>query len=281
MWRVLSVLGTAAVAGGALFLGRRASAASPPSSADAEVEVDEVAGDLALPTADDVPAEALEQINLEKNWGETPLDLRPLFMLMEVHSKIAGSARIFAVIAYRESRFVPNAHNGNAANEQAERDDSQAAYDNNKDRNPTLRYGKEAGAFGSGGLFGALAPYFLWTGVPEVGKKAPLLTARPEIVFEPRAAAFGACVYLQRILAHYRVDDHADIKVGWANPTLLGKGRGTAKYNEVRDRFLADAEALGIHLDDPTIPAKLSASGWPGVPAVFKRLVGTLPVELT
>jgi hypothetical protein len=81
-------------------------------------------------------------------------------------SKIEGSARLFAVIAYRESRFVTTAHNGNANGEQDERDSSRAAYKNNKDRNPPLKYGEQAAEFGSGGLFGLLAPYFLWTGVP-------------------------------------------------------------------------------------------------------------------
>lgn len=279
MWRLLSILGVVGVAGGALLLGRRASASSTTDATN-EAEADDVEPiDLPpLPTAADVP---VDMIDLEKNWGETPPDLRPLFALMEQVSNIVGSARVFAVIAYRESRFVAAAHNGNAQNEQDERDDSKTAYDNNKERNPPLRFGDQAAAFGSGGLFGALAPYFLWTGVPERGKKAPLLNAPPEIVFQPRAAAFGAVVYMQRILGHYRVDDIADIKVGWANPGLLGKGRGSKTYNDVRTRFLADAKALGIDLADPTIPAKLSAASWPGVSVVFEKLVGTLPAEFT
>jgi hypothetical protein len=221
------------------------------------------------------------QGDLVTNWGETPVDLRPLFMLMEEVSRIPGSARVFAVIAYRESRFVTTAHNGNAAGEQDERDSSRAAYNNNKHRNPPLRYGEQAAEFGSGGLFGLLAPYFLWTGVPEVGSKAPLLNAPPELVFQPRAAAFGACVYMQRILKNYRVDDIADIKVGWANPSLLGKGRGGTKYHDVRARFLTDSVALDVNLSDTsTVPPKLDASAWPGVPAVFAGLVGALPKEL-
>ena len=77
------------------------------------------------------------------------------------------------------------------------------------------------------------------------------------------------------------MDDVADIKVGWANPGLLGKSRGGATYNDVRTRFLADAKSLGIDLADATtIPAKLDPSAWPGVPAVFAGLVGALPKEL-
>ena len=267
-------LGATASVGGALFFSRRASAASPVAPAAAEQTPPNI--DLApLPRAADVSGD------LVRNWGETPVDLRPLFMLMEETSRIVGAARIFAVIAYRESRFVTTAQNGNAAAEQDERDSSRDTYKNRKDSNPPLRYGELAAEFGSGGLFGLLAPYFLWTGVPEVKEKAPLLNAPPSLLFQPRAAAFGAAVYMQRLLKQYRIDDIPDIKVGWANPALLGKSRGGETYLSVRKRFLEDAQAVGIDLADvDTIPAKLDASAWPGVPAVFAGLVGALPKEL-
>ncbi len=270
-------LGSTLGVGGLLFFaGRRASAASPAGPANQNPGP----APNPLPPLDTAPLPRASDVSgdLTTNWGDTPPDLRPLFMLMEEKSRIVGSAWIFAVIAYRESRFITTAQNGNATGEQDERDSSRAAYKNNKDRNPPLKYGEQAAEFGSGGLFGLLAPYFLWTGVPEVGKKAPLLNAPPELVFQPRAAAFGACVYMQRLLANYRVDDLADIKVGWASPTLLGKDRDSEQYHSVRTRFLADAKTLGIDLTDrKTIPEKLSASAWPGVPAVFSALVGALP----
>ena len=267
-------LGATASVGGALLLSRRASAASPVVPSSAEPTPPNI--DLApLPRAADVSGD------LVRNWGETPVDLRPLFMLMEETSRIVGAARIFAVIAYRESRFVTSAQNGNATGEQDERDSSREAYKNRKDSNPPLRYGELAAEFGSGGLFGLLAPYFLWTGVPEIKEKAPLLNAPPSLLFQPRAAAFGAAVYMQRLLKQYRIDDIPDIKVGWANPGLLGSGRGSAAYHDVRARFLADAMTLGIDLTDAaTVPPKLTASAWPGVPAVFAGLVGALPKEL-
>ena len=275
VWITLgTVLGVAGV-GGALLYSRRASAASLPPPAPGQDASPPAVELPPLPRASDVKGD------LSTNWGETPVDLRPLFMLMEEVAKIPGSARVFAVIAYRESRFVTTAHNGNATGEEDERDSSRRAYDNNKDRNPPLRYGEEAAGFGSGGLFGLLAPYFLWTGVPEVSNRAPLLNASPELIFQPRAAAFGAAVYMQRLLKNYRIDDIADIKAGWANPSLLGSGRGGTKYNDVRSRFLTDAVALNVDLTDTTtIPPKLDASAWPGVLAVFAGLVGALPKEL-
>ena len=264
-------LGATAGVGGMLLFSKRASAASSSGNAPAPPTID-----LApLPRAADVTGD------LSTNWGDTPVDLRPLFRLIEEVSRIKGAGPLLSVVASHESSYVTTAHNGNAAAEQDERDDSRTAYINNKGRNPPLRYGEESAEFGSGGLFGQLAPYFLWTGVPEVGKKAPLLNAPPSLMFQPRAAAFAAAVYLQRLLTQYRIDDHADIKVGWANPGLLGKGRGSAKYQEVRTRFLEDAKKVGIDLaDTSTIPAKLDASAWPGVAAVFAGLVGELPPEV-
>ena len=224
-----------------------------------------------LPTAADVPG-----FDLTKNWGKTPTDLRPLFAMMERVSGIDGAGRIFAVIAKRESGFNPAAQNDS----KEERDASRRAYANAKDRNPTLKYGAQAAEFGSGGLFAGLAPYFLWTGVPEVGGKAPLLSSPPEIMFLPRVSAWFGCVYLQRLIDNYRLDDHIDIKVGWASPSLLKSGRGNATYKAVRTRFTSDAAELGVDLDDTsTIPAKLSAKRWPGALKVFSEIVGELPTR--
>ncbi|MCA9638321.1 MAG: hypothetical protein KC420_19965, partial [Myxococcales bacterium] len=226
---------------------------------------------LPLPTAADVPG-----FDLSANWGKTPTDMRPLFALMERVSGIAGSGRIFAAIAKRESGFQPGAHNDS----KEERDASRRAYANAKDRNPALKYGAQAAEFGSGGLFAGLAPYFLWTGVPEVGGRAPLLGSPPEIMFLPRVSAWFGCVYLQRLVTYYRLDDHIDIKVGWASPSLLKTGRGGSTYKAVRTRFTSDLAELGIDIDDTsTIPAKLDASRWPGALRAFEMLVGALPTR--
>ncbi len=230
-------------------------------------------GAAGLPTAADVKGD------LVRNWGRTPLDLRPLLLAAEEASQISGAARILAIIGYRESRFEPTAHNGNAPGEQRERDASSTAYTRNKARNPSLAFGEEAASFGSGGLFGALAPYFLWTGVQELGAKAPLLGADPRIMFLPRVATFAACVYLARLLRHYDIQDLPDIKVGWGSVSLLkGEGRTSETYRNIRNNFVADAATLGIDLSDAaTIPPRLNVDRWPGVAAVFERLVGKLP----
>ena len=226
-----------------------------------------------LPTATDVKGD------LTRNWGRTPLDLRPQLVEAEQASNIPGAARILAIIAYRESRFEPTAHNGDAPGEQSERNASWRAYTQNKARNPALTHGEVAAAFGSGGLFGALAPYFLWTGIQEMGANAPLLAADPRIMFVPQVATFAACVFMARLLKHYDVRDLPDIKVGWGSVSLLkGDARGGETYQRIRNDFVADATTLGIDLNDAaTIPPRLSADHWPGVAAVFERLVGKLP----
>lgn len=226
-----------------------------------------------LPTADEVTGD------LETNWGETPRDIRPLFMLMEEASQIVGSARIFSVIAFGESRWKTTAHNNDAH----EVDASTRAWNNRRDKNPPLKYGEQAAAFGSGGLFGALAPYFLWTGAPDgLGRRAPLLDYKPEAMFEPRIAGFAAIVYLKRLIRNWNLVDHLDVKVGWASPSILAKipnRQGYCEeghqdtYCEIRAKFAHHAAEVGIDLfDQSTIPGKLDASNFPGVMAVWELM---------
>ena len=60
----------------------------------------------------------------------------------------------------------------------------------------------------------------------------------------------------------------------------MTSARGSKDYQDARARFLADAKTLGIDLSDTTIPSRLDASAWPGVPTVFAGLVGALHTEL-
>ena len=231
-----------------------------------------------LPTADDVEGD------LENNWGSTPVDLRPLFLYMEEQSGIPGAGRIFSVIAYGESRWVTTAHNGNGDDErdEVERAASRRAYDRYKPSRQPLRFGEQAADFGSGGLFGALAPFFLWTGVNEVKSRAPLLTADPRTMFLPRVAGFAACVYLMRLLRYYQIDDVFDIKVGWASPSLLvGEKRSSATTKAVRSKFSTHATTVGIDLwDSATVPAVLTVEAFPGVLELFEAMVGELPTPI-
>ncbi|MBL8970323.1 MAG: hypothetical protein JNK56_07075 [Myxococcales bacterium] len=133
LWVTLgTALGVAGV-GGALLYSRRASAASLPSPAPGPATGSEPGPTIELAP---LPKAADVKSDLASNWGETPADLRPLFMLMEETSGIPGSAWVFAVIAHRESRFLTTAHNGNATGEQAERDSARRANHNNTGPTP-------------------------------------------------------------------------------------------------------------------------------------------------
>jgi hypothetical protein len=141
-------------------------------------------------------------------------------------------------------------------------------------------FGEQAANFGSGGLFGALAPYALWTGVQELKDRAPLLGSDPRILFLPRVAAFCAAVYLQRVLAYHDVRDIPDLKVGWGSVSLLTEqGRKDADYMRIRNKWTEDLKKVGIDMGDvATVPKMLVASPkWPGVQAVFDQLVVKLP----
>lgn len=230
-----------------------------------------------LPTAADV------QGDLVTNWGKTPSELRPLFLLAEQVSGIRGVGRILALIAKRESNFAVAAHNDSTEPDGGEVGASTRAYINNKDDRPPLKHGLAAAAFGSGGLFGLLAPYFLWQGVNSVKAKAPLLAGEPQIMFFPRVAVFGGLAYLQRVLAYYDVKSFHEIKIAWANPSLISaKNRGGKKYNEVRARFQEDIEKLGIDISQLPSIAQIREDAkkkWPGVIKVFEQIAGGVPMR--
>lgn len=331
LWWGLGGLAAAAGVGGAIYYATRdedqpvaptppaETNGAPPSVAPTPVEPsaeEKLVGVwenvLPLPTAADVSASAKD---LETNWGSTPRELRPLFMLMEEVSAIRGSGRIFSVISYGEARWKTTARNGDGdtARDKRERigslrawnrlakcqqtyrpEESEEGFPGTPDfhclpgetPNVPLKYGNRAADFGSGGLFGALAPYFLATGLPEVGKsQMPLRDSDPRIVHLPRVAGFGAAVYLERLINNYTIDDHLDIKVGWGCPCwLVGDAREGNSRKRVRDYFAEHFAEVGIDRSDTsTIPEALNADDWPGVLTVFERLVGTLPtlVEVT
>lgn len=223
--------------------------------------------DLDLPTRSE-----LEDPNsdLDSNWGTTPENLRPLFMRMEEISTIKGAGRIFSLIAYGEARWNPEARN-NRDNEVAA---SRNAIKNRASKNPKLAYETEAAEWGSGGLFGALAPYFLWIGVTEVGKRAPFLNDHPSEMYSPRKSAFFGMYYLQRLLRFYDIRDHLDIKAGWAGLTLLTEnGRKSERYDTATRAFSQHAQAVGIDLrDESTIPKQLTVADWPGALDAYERI---------
>ncbi|MCB9652523.1 MAG: hypothetical protein H6729_00125 [Deltaproteobacteria bacterium] len=247
---------------------------APTPSGESEQRVGAWEGVKPLPTAADV------QGDLETNWGSTPALYRPLFQYMEEVSRVPGSARVFSIISYGEARYSPTAHNGDGdtSRDKTERIQSQRAWESMQTRgyNATnTPFGPVAAGFGSGGLFGHLAPYFLATGAVSLGKsRAPLLRCDPRIIFVPRVAAFCGCVFLWRVDSNYDIRDIPDVKVAWASPSFLSN-RGGDGYSRVHTKFQRHATEVGIDLSK--LPSKLDTSAFPGVEVVFDKLVGTLP----
>jgi len=206
------------------------------------------------------------------NWGITPTEWIPYFQALEDISGIPGSARIFSLIAYGESRWIADAHNNDASEISL---GSRPSYERAKDNFPPLKYGEEAANFGSGGLFAMLGPVYLWTGAVFGKRYAPLLEHRPETMFDPRLAGFAAIVFLRNLIKNRDVRDLVDIKVGWGRPTRLSKtGRETEAYENARTKFWAQSVEAGISLEDRnTLPPKLDISGFTGVLNVYERMI--------
>ncbi len=204
------------------------------------------------------------------NWGSTPTELIPYFQLLEDVSGIPGSARIFSLIAYGESRWSPTAHNND---EEEIRKGSRPAYERAKEDFPKLKYAEEAANFGSGGLFAMLGPIHLWQGATY--GFTPLKDLPPESVFDMRYAGYSAIVFLRSLIRNRDVRDLVDIKVGWGKPSRLSKEeRETEAYSRSREKFKTQSVEAKISLEDRnTLPAKLDISGFPGPRVVYERMM--------
>ena len=240
----LSALALLAIGGG----GGKSSSKDPPAPPAAQL----------LPFTDS---------ELTTNWGTTPTWVRPVLLQIEKVSGLPGAARFLAIVARGESSFTVTAHNQS----KTEVDASRAAYDNAIDTFPPLKYASRARDFGGGGLFGSLAPYFLWAGVQgELGNQAPLLQAPPEWMFAPHVAGFDAAFRMSRLLKHYPIADWPDVRAGWRSPSLLVDGYGGATHLDRRQKFIDRAASMQIDLGQFPPP---DASGYTGAAAIWKGLV--------
>lgn len=210
---------------------------------------------------------------LTDNWGTTPATLRPLFLMAEKASGVPGSARVFAVLARLESKFNTTFHNESQVAKQA----SQAQYLELKNKRPPLAPGaaSQGSNFGRGGLFGLLGPEFLWSGYKEMGAQAPLLSAGPTQMFDPRYSLFAVIERLQQEVLPYLTpsDGPAEAAVGLHNPDLLGS-RNTPLYKALRQGFIDASRDLGINLTK--IP-KLTSVSYPGAAQALNLILSIKP----
>ena len=190
-------------------------------------------------------------------WGNVPAEWRAKIKTWGDASQIPYLWAFLAVVMNREAGFVANVQNMSAKETGAS---ASAVAAGIKRGNPAPKYAEACGAFGSGGLFGALAPYFCWIGFDE--GYMPFLNRKPTFMFTPDASAVFALHYAWRILSNYSVRHWMDVRTGWASPSVLKKDRDGATAGAVRTRMFEDMTKLNL-LWLQNAPA--TAGNYPGI----------------
>lgn len=206
---------------------------------------------------------------LTENWGTTPANLRPLFLLAEKAAGVPGSARLFAVLAKLQSGFNTDRHDQSQTAKQA----SQGQYLALRSKRPSLMpdAASSASNFGRGGLFSFLGPEFLWSGYQEMGPQAPLLSASMNTIYDQRYSLFAAAMRMQEVLAQLTASDGpVEAGVGMYNPELL-TSRDTQLYKNFRQAFVDASRDLGINLTKIPKPASVN---YPGAATALNMLNG-------
>ena len=211
-------------------------------------------------------------------WGTTTRGevYRPLFTKIEA---VTGMPlRLYlCVVANREGEWVRSARNKSKGEVKASTD---AIANGAKRGNPSPKYAASLAASGSGGLFGALAPYVAWTGLDE--DYTPYIDADWPIIEDPIVAAICAAKYYQRIVGGGRYpvfanpaqpspEDNYRVRLGWASPTALKESPNGELFQDVKARFDEDLAELGLKITDLAPP---NADRWPGLAAVVAAMKG-------
>jgi hypothetical protein len=261
------LLGTAAVGAGVVgvrwLLGQRepASAAvadAAPGAADASPD----------PSPDAAPTPNAGSYGPppvgDPRWGSVPAEAQQLLLRAEALTGVPGAAVFLGVVgqgegnwAYLRGREFWDARNTRANEVSA----SQRAYDAGLASGRPAPTFPEVRDFGSGGAFGALAPYVAWAGFTQ--GETPLLTERPEVIFRPYVSVAHAAWYLTRLLRPpYSPATWAQVRLGWASPSALRTEREGKLSVEVLGRMIAAATQAGLTdatKDVPPPPARASA----------------------
>ncbi|MGB1015939.1 MAG: hypothetical protein ACPG4T_17510 [Nannocystaceae bacterium] len=210
----------------------------------------------------------LEVDNTTENWGKTPDDLIPSFALMEEATRVPGLARLACLISYMETEWEQFFHDQSSDAVFA----SSSLYKLKKETRPPLKFGKEAAAFGRGGLFALPGSAFLWAGVDELKERAPFLPYRPGLMTShTRTSLFAAAIYITQLIKRAVIEDTTEVVIGWLDESLLSaQGHGSEAYQQVRRRVEFAAQEIGIDLD---AIAMVDANAYPGAQSVFERIV--------
>ncbi|PCC69321.1 hypothetical protein SAMN02745121_08976 [Nannocystis exedens] len=212
-------------------------------------------------------------------WGTTSRGAEFRSLLTEIEKVSRMPLRLFlSVVANREAGWNRKARNLTAVETAA----SKRAIEAGPDRgNPTPKFATSLAGAGSGGLFGALAPYVAWTGLDE--DFMPYLDADYTIVEDPIVAAICAAKYYQRIVTFYPTvfasgtpapEDNYRVRLGWASPNELKKDPAGKLFQAVKGRMDEDLAELGLKITDLPPP---DASRWPGLKAVVEGMKSLTP----
>ena len=212
-------------------------------------------------------------------WGTTErgLQYRPLLAKLEEVTRMP--VRLFlSVVTNREADWQRKARNKS----KVEVDASARAITNGVKRgNPKPKFADSLAQAGSGGLFGALAPYVAWTGMDE--GYMPFLDMDWTASEDPVVAAVCAAKYYQRVVANYPTvfasgtptsEDNFRVRLGWASPATLKDDPAGKLFTAVRGRMEEDLAELGLKITDLPPP---NASRWPGFKVVHEAMKSFVP----
>ena len=213
-------------------------------------------------------------------WGTSLRGQEYRELLAKIEAVTRMPLRLFlSVVANRESGWSRKARRKDKVETAASRRAIEAGPARG---NPPPKFAASLAEAGSGGLFGALAPYVAWTGLDE--GLTPYLDEDYTIVEDPIVAAICAAKYYQRIVANYPTvfatpgapvpEDNYRVRLGWASPKVLSEDPGGTLFTNVKRRMDEDLKALGLSIGDLLPP---SATGWPGLAAVVEGMK-TVPV---
>lgn len=204
-------------------------------------------------------------LNSEK-WGNVPVQIQKLLTDVQAAANFPFLWVIGSIVAQGEAGFNPNAHNNDAKERDGSADGLAAGL---KRGNPKPKFATAIGDFGSGGLFGALSPYFHWIGLDDGWM--PFLNRKPEIVFNPQASGVFMAHYLYRITSPDYVKnrrmDFFDVRVGWASPSVLKNDPFGKTAQGTRQRMRDSIKAIGW-TDEWVASLPIARDGYRGIKAV-------------
>jgi len=217
--------------------------------------------------ADGLPAAVPEEPSLIKT-GVMAADDVAMLIKLERESGIHGIALFLAAVGATESNWKSeqrySAHNTRASEVAAS---ARALAGGMKRGYPQPKYFKEAAAFGSGGLYGLLCPYALWSGK----RDKVVLDWKPEdALFDPVVASCLAADFVYRYYLN-GIRTWLQCRVAWKSLkyALNEPDSDGEKTKQVVANMVEKTLAQGL---DAVLPNPLDVSRYPGLRELMRRM---------